>query len=668
MANPTMFSSVAMNFKSKKRAILTTNSNSSSSNTGGKKVKLEYVSGAESCQNYVQKNLEDVGPDELEVITKYLDTQTCLNLLRTCKEIHIKLDRSPGFWKHLCFNENFHEYTALKNEDEETEGEDTSKTRLSWNLEVFHDVQVDPNAPKWRRVFQRGIGMRRNICQGKFELWRLYLTDADSLPVKKMTKDTSFRELRSYHRRSRKAKDPRRRVRIHRYWNEDFLVAVQYSRHLRFNELYVWKWKECQQPEFMYNFDLYDQYPRGLFPTAFFLWKHYLVLMPDTGYAREDMTPLTSMIRIHDLKDNMKLVGSYDFPEESPLRRYQPQPQSSAMISNETAHLHKLGDKAVGLCRTPKLALFVFKLPDGQLLKQVNLYDHLVSPLETYDLDQRFLMKDNTMIFMFHDPDFFSDLFANGTNQQDNDDTDRQKRYGKLLYVDFEGIARNANGDGKIELKVDEKFDCNDDYIEKISVMSSDRMAVAFSSGKIIIRQVKTTAVASNTCSSIDKLIIPCPEDLKEELDADLDEMDTDGPSLCSSRNGEVILVMRHFESGRRIHAYDISRKGRVLYTINLDESSLNLTKIPGYISIDIDGNFLCAADQDKIVIWNARNGKFIRSIAIPAHYDFREDKNERDDKYCWKGHTDFAFAEDGIIIIHSQRNFPIAADVMLFW
>ena len=114
MANPTMFSSVAMNFKSKKRAILTTNSNSSSSNTGGKKVKLEYVSGAESCQNYIQKNLEDLGPDELEVITKYLDTQTCLNLLRTCKEIHVKLDRSPGFWKHLCYNENFHEYTALK--------------------------------------------------------------------------------------------------------------------------------------------------------------------------------------------------------------------------------------------------------------------------------------------------------------------------------------------------------------------------------------------------------------------------------------------------------------------------------------------------------------------------------------------------------------------------
>ena len=71
--------------------------------------------------------------------------------------------------------------------------------RTSWSLEVFHDVNVDLDAPKWRRIFQRGIGMRRNICHGKFELWRLFLTDGDSLPVKKMTKDTSFRELRYNH-------------------------------------------------------------------------------------------------------------------------------------------------------------------------------------------------------------------------------------------------------------------------------------------------------------------------------------------------------------------------------------------------------------------------------------------------------------------------------------
>ena len=125
---------------------------------------------------------------------------------------------------------------------------------------------------------------------------------------------------RSYHRHSPKAKDPRRRVRIHRYWNEDFLVAVQFSQR-QFNDLFVWKWMECQNPKFLYNFDLFELYPQGLFPTAFFLWKHYLVLMPDTGYVRENQV-FTSMIRVHDLNDNMKLVGSYDFPEQSSTRRY----------------------------------------------------------------------------------------------------------------------------------------------------------------------------------------------------------------------------------------------------------------------------------------------------------------------------------------------------------
>ena len=81
-----------------------------------------------------------------------------------------------------------------------------------------------------------------------------------------------------------------------------------------------------------------------------------------------------------------------------------------------------------------------------------------------------------------------------------------------------------------------------------------------------------------------------------------------------------------------------------------------------------MDGNFLCAADLDKIVVWNSHTGALIRVIPIARHYNVREDPSEMLDRYCWKGHTDFAFAEDGIIIVHSQRNFPVAADVMLFW
>jgi hypothetical protein len=66
--------------------------------------------------------------------------------------------------------------------------------------------------------------MRRNVCDGRFELWRLFLTDSDSLPVKKMSIDTTFRELRSEHRKST-FNHQTRRVKINRYWNEDYLVT-----------------------------------------------------------------------------------------------------------------------------------------------------------------------------------------------------------------------------------------------------------------------------------------------------------------------------------------------------------------------------------------------------------------------------------------------------------
>ena len=71
-----------------------------------------------------------------------------------------------------------------------------SKERLSWSGEKFHDVAFPSDATHWRKIYLRGLQMRRNICNGRFELWRLFLTDENHLPVKKMTASTSFRELR----------------------------------------------------------------------------------------------------------------------------------------------------------------------------------------------------------------------------------------------------------------------------------------------------------------------------------------------------------------------------------------------------------------------------------------------------------------------------------------
>ena len=86
---------------------------------------------------------------------------------------------------------------------------------------------------------------------------------------------------------------------------------------------------------------------------------------------------------------------------------------------------------------------------------------------------------------------------------------------------------------------MDEKFDCNDDYIDDFELISSDRMAIVLFSGKVIVREMKT--VSDDTCSSIVKLTIPCPEDLKR----DTDDTPRDGTSLHLSRYGVLSLLDR---------------------------------------------------------------------------------------------------------------------------
>ena len=47
-------------------------------------------------------------------------------------------------------------------------------------------------------------------------------------------------------------------------------------------------------------------------------------------------------------------------------------------------------------------------------------------------------------------------------------------------------------------------------------------------------------------------------------------------------------------------------------------------------------GNFLVAADQHKVVIFNSKSGEYIRTLVLPPRY---VDRN-------LKGHKDFAFSK----------------------
>ena len=110
----------------------------------------------------IKKRKEDVNEckfhlltsDSLEHIACYLDTKSALALMRTSKTVRDKLMPCVRFWKSLCKNENFHEYTALKTEDKEDEPE-----RLSWSGEKFHEVDLPSDATMWNKIFLRGMQM-----------------------------------------------------------------------------------------------------------------------------------------------------------------------------------------------------------------------------------------------------------------------------------------------------------------------------------------------------------------------------------------------------------------------------------------------------------------------------------------------------------------------------
>ncbi len=336
----------------------------------------------------------------------------------------------------------------------------------------------------------------------------------------------------------------------------------------------------------------------------------------------------------------------------------------------------QIGDVAVALCRAPELTLFTFSLPDCQLLTETPIRGSVV---DSYDLDQRFLMRDNSMMFMLHHQDFF----------KYDEEEDGNYRYGAMLFVDFEEyVACRKKKDGakdkldslskSIKLKIDKQFDVSCHYVEKISVLSKTKLVCSLNTGFIVVRDIKVGdgATSEGGCVAAtheDTLIIKPPEKIKDEytdstLSADTDTLGSDSPTLCVSRDGDLVVEMRHFRSGRKLYAYDLKRQGQMRYCVDLDDPRYELNPLPGYVSIDMDGNFLCAADLGRVVVWDSRNGRYVRSLPIVPHYNAREDPSEAEEPYCWKGHTDFAFAEDGIIIIHSQRNFPAAADVMLFW
>ena len=122
-------------------------------------------------------------------------------------------------------------------------------------------------------------------------------------------------------------------------------------------------------------------------------------------------------------------------------------------------------------------------------------------------------------MFAFEDPEFNFEKPTSGP-----------RHYSQMLYCNFDNFI-NDNGDVKIS--IDEKFYCDKDHMHNCQILSKNRMAVLFRSGKVAIRETFDTSF--NTMSHKDNIIIRTPKNLRDQF-----EETTEDSTFDISDNGKA--------------------------------------------------------------------------------------------------------------------------------
>ena len=120
------------------------------------------------------------------MIVEFLDVDSILSLLRTSKWLFSVLSPCDSLWKLLCIKTELANYSCLETQP--------GTRQLGWAGLELHNTGGSDRAETghWRRMWQRGLKMRRNIVAGNFQGWRLFSNTecpvAELVPARDMNK------------------------------------------------------------------------------------------------------------------------------------------------------------------------------------------------------------------------------------------------------------------------------------------------------------------------------------------------------------------------------------------------------------------------------------------------------------------------------------------------
>lgn len=547
-------------------------------------------------------------------VSSYLDAQTLLALFQTNRWFHTMFAHCNPFWKLICAKEELANYQCLLNEDEEEDEDEDEPVKLGWRGRPMR-IRPNPEYPYWRRVFLKGLQMRRNIWQSNYEGWRIYANA--NVPVTKLTPDLDLNQVK---------------IRMGNYpklsenddlkidWDDKYLVVFHFFRG-EGESCAIQLWDIAEEPRFQY------QVSKGLecITDKVSVVNDHVVIVPSWPLEAQ------AVIMTLDIKNQMSEVGKFIFQEE----------EKRAALDEQWEHtqLRVIKNEAMVACRCPDWHLVVVDLPSCQPTFEVSL-----SQIATgYDCQQIRSYKQTAMI-----------LFSRKSNDSAN----------ILVTVDVNGK------DTKVR-SIHHCFDVADVALftdpEEVYIMKRNGDVVQFDANL----KTETIKIANEETSAVLQPIIPV-----NESHGHANPHPPQGHALHNTNEyqlfvnrKEQICVMQsapEVPQGRHIKVYTYSE--HKLYTINLDLCRFGISRDES-ICIYTNGAFLAAADSKKFTMFNVKTGKYLGSIQIPVHLERTKGKEEKDCMFEQTGLSLFIFDEDKLMAVHDyERSFPAVLDIYKFW
>ena len=289
-------------------------------------------------------------PEEMLVrICQYLDSSSMFNLLITCKWMYEILGGSNPFWKVICTKEELVGYSCINaaNNDED-EANPNREEKIGW---TGKPMRIKPPAeyPPMRKVFARGLQMRRNIWQSNYEGYRIYANT--NTPVVKLNPDLDMNHVKAEMGTFPKLSD---NDDLKYDWDDKHLVVFHFFRG-ETESCTIRLWDISEVPEFKYAVE------RGLecITDKVAVVNNHVAIVPSWPLEAE------AIVMTLNIEDNMKEVGKFIFNEQ---RR-----RDAIDEQWEHTQLRVIRNEAMVVCRCPDWTLIVVELPTCNALYEVAL-------------------------------------------------------------------------------------------------------------------------------------------------------------------------------------------------------------------------------------------------------------------------------------------------------